>query len=128
MQTLTGIFIILHGLVHLWYVVLSYQWVEFKPDMGWNGHSWLFSSFLSQATIRSITGVLFILAAIAFVISGIGIFIQADWLKTILLSTAIISSLVLVLFWDGKLEMIMQKGVLGVLINLVIIAVVLIKG
>lgn len=128
MQALTGIFIILHGLVHFWYVVLSYQWVEFKPDMGWNGQSWLFSSFLNQSTIRSITGVLFILAAIAFVISGIGIFIQADWLNTFILGSSIFSTLVLLLFWDGQLEMILQKGIIGVLINLVIIAVVLIKG
>jgi hypothetical protein len=128
MQALSGIFIILHGLVHFWYVVLSYQWVEFKPDMGWNGQSWLFSSFLNQSTIRSITGVLFILAAVAFVISGIGIFIQADWLNTFILGSSIFSTLVLLLFWDGQLEMILQKGILGVLINLVIIAVVLIKG
>ena len=127
MRTLTGIFIILHGLVHLWYVVLSYQWIEYQPDMGWNGQSWLFSTFLKQRTLRSITGILFILAAFAFVASGIGVFIQADWLNPVLLSSAVFSTLLLVLFWDGSPEMIVQKGLLGVLINLVIIAVILIN-
>ena len=128
MRVFTGIFIILHGLVHLWYVVLSYRWVEYQPEMGWNGQSWLFSSFLSQATVHSITGVLFFLAALIFVISGIGIFIQASWVNPILLSSAAFSSMVLILFWDGSLDRIVQKGILGVLINLAIIAVVLIRG
>ena len=127
MTVLTGIFIILHGLVHMWYVVLSYQGVAYQPDMGWNGKSWLFSSILPQATVRSITGILFILATIAFVISGIGIFIKAEWLNIFILSSAIFSTLILTLFWDGKLEMIVQKGLIGVLINLAIIAVVLIR-
>ncbi len=34
MQWLIGIFIILHGLVYAWYVVLSFNLVQFQPDMG----------------------------------------------------------------------------------------------
>jgi len=30
-------FLILHGLVHLWYLVLAFRLVEYKPDMGWTG-------------------------------------------------------------------------------------------
>ena len=127
MTALTGIFIILHGLVHLWYVVLSYQWVEFQPEMGWSGKTWLFSSSLSQPTVRSIAGILFIIATIGFVISGIGIFIQAAWLDPVLLTSAIFSSIILLMFWDGKIEMLVQKGIIGLLINLAIIAVVLIR-
>ena len=128
MTALTGIFVILHGLVHMWYVVLSYQWVEFQPEMGWSGKTGLFSSSLPQPTVRSIAGILFIIATIGFVISGIGIFIQADWLNPVLLSSAVFSSIILLLFWDGKLEMLVQKGIIGLLINLAIIAVVLISG
>ena len=128
MTALTGIFVILHGLVHMWYVVLSYQWVEFQPEMGWSGKTWLFSSSLPQPTVRSIAGILFIIATIGFVIGGIGIFMQADWLDPVLLSSAVFSSLVLLLFWDGKIEMLVQKGIIGLLINLAIIAVVLISG
>lgn len=124
-QTLTGIFIILHGLVHLWYVVLSLNWVEFQPDMGWTGTSWLLSGILQESTVRTTAAVLFIVSAVAFVISGIGIFVDAEWLDAVILVSAIFSSVVLIVFWDGSLEMIVQKGVIGVLINLVVIAVTL---
>jgi hypothetical protein len=128
MNTLTGIFIILHGLVHFWYVVLSFQWVEFQPDMGWTGRSWLLSSFMPETTLRSIAGVLFIIATIAFVISGIGIFIRADWMNHFIFGSAIFSSVVLLMFWDGEPTMLVQKGVIGLVINLVMIAIVLFKG
>jgi len=127
MNALTGIFIILHGLVHLWYVVLSFQWVAYQPDMGWTGKSWLFSSILPRATLRSITGVLFIVATLAFMISGIGIFIRADWLNHFILGAAVFSSLLLLMFWDGSGEMLVQKGIVGLMINILIIGLVLIR-
>jgi len=123
LQTLTGIFIILHGLVHLWYVVLSLNLVEYQPDMGWTGTSWLLSGILQESTLRMASAGLFILSTLAFVISGIGIFIDADWLDPVILVSAILSSVVLIVFWDGSFEMIVQKGLIGVLINLVVIAV-----
>jgi len=123
LQTLTGIFIILHGLVHLWYVVLSLNLVEYQPDMGWTGTSWLLSGILQESTLRMASAGLFIISTLAFVISGIGIFIDADWLDPVILVSAILSSVVLIVFWDGSFEMIVQKGLIGVLINLVVIAV-----
>ena len=123
LQTLTGIFIILHGLVHLWYVVLSLNLVEYQPDMGWTGTSWLLSGMLQESTLRMASAGLFIISTLAFVISGIGIFIDADWLDPVILVSAILSSVVLIVFWDGSFEMIVQKGLIGVLINLVVIAV-----
>lgn len=128
MNTLIGIFIILHGLVHFWYVVLSFQWVAYQPDMGWTGRSWLLSTVLPNAALLSIAGVSFILATIAFVMSGIGILTRADWMNTLILGSAIFSSLVLIVFWDGKPTMLVQKGMIGLLINLVIIAIVLFRG
>lgn len=41
-----AVFLVLHGLVHLWYVVLSQGWVEMEDAMGWNGQSWLLSDQL----------------------------------------------------------------------------------
>jgi hypothetical protein len=43
-----GGFLALHGLIHLWYVVLSQGWGEVEDGMGWNGHSWLLSPLLSE--------------------------------------------------------------------------------
>jgi len=124
-NTLAGIFLILHGLVHFWYVVLSYQLVQFQPEMGWSGQSWLFSSLINESTLRSLAGLLFIIAAILFVISGISLFFQPQWLNTLLMVSSIFSSLLLILFWDGNLAMIVQKGIFGLIINLVIITLVI---
>lgn len=41
-----GIFMLLHGLVHLWYFVMSRGLVELKPEMGWSGKSWLLTNLL----------------------------------------------------------------------------------
>lgn len=123
-QPLIGIFIILHGLVHLWYVVLSFRLVEFQPEMGWTGTSWLLSGNVQETTLRTLAGILFIASAFAFVISGIAVFANADWLKTFLLASALFSSLIMLVFWDGKLNLLVQKGVIGILINLGIIIMI----
>ena len=123
-RTFAGIFIILHGLVHIWYVVLSFNLVTFQPDMGWTGSSWLFTSLKSNQLIRIFAGVLFILSTILFVISGITILTNFSGANTILSIAAILSTITLLVFWDGKTDMIVQKGVIGVIINLVIIVTV----
>lgn len=120
---LAGIFLILHGLVHLWYVVLAYQLVEFQPDMGWTGKSWILSSFLNEKVVRSAAGALFALAALAFVFSGIGFLANAGWARPLILLSAILSSLVILIFWDGSSKLLVQKGILGFLINVVILLV-----
>jgi hypothetical protein len=120
----SGIFIILHGLVHIWYVVLSFNLVIFQSDMGWTGNSWLFASLRSNQVLRMIAGVLFILSTILFVISGIMILANFSGADTILFIAAMISTITLVVFWDGQTNMMLQKGVIGVIINLVILVAV----
>ena len=34
LRFLIGVFIVLHGLVHLWYVTLSQRLIEFQAEMG----------------------------------------------------------------------------------------------
>ena len=50
----SGLFIVLHGLVHLWYVVLSQKLVAFQPEMGWVGRSWLLTNVLGDSPTRSL--------------------------------------------------------------------------
>jgi len=40
---------------------------------------------INESTLRSLTGLLFIAAAMLFVISGINLFFQPHWLNTLLL-------------------------------------------
>lgn len=123
---LFGFFIILHGLVHLWYFTLSQRLVEFQPEMGWTGKSWLSSNFLSDSISRPLAGALYILATIAFVVSGIGIFTSAEWLPPVLVGSAVFSSAVILLFWDGSTQMLVQKGFIGLLINVAILVALLV--
>jgi hypothetical protein len=123
---LIGLFIILHGLVHLWYFTLSQRLVEFKPEMGWTGKSWIFSNLLGESTTRVLASSLFVLAAIAFVISGFGIFFRAAWWCPMLVGSALLSSVILLLFWDGDMQLIVQKGLIGFLISIAILFILLI--
>ena len=126
MKFLTGTFIVLHGLVHLWYLTLSQRWVTFQADMGWSGESWLFTNLLGDQTTRALASVAYTLAAIGFVAAGAGIFLQQEWLRPVLIGSAAFSSAVILLFWDGSSEMLVQKGLLGLLINLAVLIVLLV--
>ena len=125
LRFLFGTFVVLHGLVHLWYFTLSRRLVEFKPEMGWTGKSWILSNLLGDSTTRSLASTLFILTAIAFVISGVGIFSRGEWWWSILLGSAVFSSAILFLLWDGNMQLIVQKGLIGFLISLAILLVLL---
>lgn len=126
LKVLVGVFILLHGLVHLWYFTLSQGLVTFQPEMGWTGRSWLLSRFVQESTLRPIASTLYVLAAMAFIPGSIGVFIGAAWMRPVLVGAAIFSSAVILFFWDGSGEMLVQKGVLGLAINLVILVVLLV--
>lgn len=128
LRFLIGLFIVLHGLVHLWFFTLSRGLVKFQPGMrepGWTGKSWLFTGILGDPTTRSLASILFVLAAIAFVISGFGIFFRTEWWWTALLGSAIFSSVTILILWDGSLRLAVDKGVIGFLISLMILVVLL---
>jgi hypothetical protein len=85
---LLGLFIILHGLVHPWFFVLSQKLVEFQLEMGWTGKSWLLSNLLGESIIRLLAGVLYVLATIVFVVAGVGIFARVEWRRLVLAGSA----------------------------------------
>jgi hypothetical protein len=78
MLTVYGIFLALHGLVHFWPATLSWRLVEFQPEMGWTGASFVLSRILSETAVLKLAGVLFPLAGVLFVISGIGVGLRYD--------------------------------------------------
>ena len=116
-----GVFLVLHGLVHLWYVVLSQQLVEFQPEMGWSGRSWFFSPLLDSGGTRMVATILYLVATLAFVVGGGGLFAEATWARPVLVAAAILSSVAILLFWEGGMTMAMQKGLLGLLINVALL-------
>ena len=112
-----GVFVMLHGLVHLWFVALSQGLVEFEPDMGWTSESWLLSGLLGEAATRRLAGVVFALATVPFLVGGVGLLVGAGWWRTLLMAAAIFSTGSILLYWDGRPTMIVQKGLIAVLIN-----------
>ena len=120
-----GLFLGLHGLVHLWYLTLSRQWVEFQPEMGWTGQSWALSNFLDGTTLRLLASMFYGLAALVFVTAGVGMVMRTGWWQPVLAGAAVFSSVVIVIFWDGRLAQLVEKGLLGLLINVIVLAVIL---
>lgn len=123
---LIGIIIVLHGLVHLWFVVLARGLVEYKPEMGWSGRSWLFTGLIGDPATRILASILLLLVTVALSAGGIGFLIDQQWARPVLIVSALASAIVLILFWDGSPQLIVQKGLIGLLIDAAIVAGLLI--
>jgi hypothetical protein len=127
MLTITfSIFIVLHGLVHLLYFGQSARYFELQSGMLWPDGSWIFSRLLGDAAIRNLASVMLVLAAIGFVIGGTGILFKQGWWRPVIIGTAVFSSIVFILFWDGITQALDNKGGIGVLINIAILVIVLV--
>lgn len=122
-----GTFIMLHGLVHLWYLTLSQRLVQFEAEMGWTGQSWLLSAFLGDSALRWLATALYAVATLGFVAGGLGLVAQQEWWEPITIATAAVSAVTIVLFWDGGTQMLVQKGLVGLLIDIIILAVLLLR-
>ncbi len=120
-----GIFVILHGLVHLWYVTLSQQLVEYRPDMGWTGESWLLSPAVGSGILRPVSSILFGLSMLGLLVGGVGLLAGGGWWRPLLLIAAGVSFVTILIFWDGRPQMLVQKGLAGLLIDAAIILVIL---
>jgi hypothetical protein len=125
LRTLFGIFVLLHGLVHLWYVVLSQQLVEFQAEMGWTGESWLFTSLFGTTSTRRLATLLYALAAVGFVVGGIGLLARQEWWRPTIIGSAAFSAVIVVLFWDGGMQKIVEKGLLGFVISAALLILLL---
>lgn len=125
-RILFGVFLALHGLVHLLYVGQSARYFELRPGMVWPDGSWALSKLLGEAGTRNLTSILLILAAVGFVAGGGGLLLKQDWWRPVIVSVAAFSTLVYLLLWDGALQNLDDKGGIGILINLAIVAAVLI--
>lgn len=121
-----GVFIVLHGLVHLLYFGQSARFFELQPGMVWPDGTWAFSRFMGNTIIRNLASFLLILAAVGFFAGGVGVFLkQACWQPAVV-GAAVFSSVIYILFWDGVMRSLDNKGGVGIVINLAILVAVLI--
>lgn len=121
MHILSGIFLFLHGLVHFWYVTLSMGWVSFQEDMGWTGQSWLLSGWLGENTARYLAAAGYALAGVLFAAAGVFVWMNSESAGKWLVPAAVLSTGMIVLFWDGQLSLLVEKGLLGMVISLAVL-------
>lgn len=121
-----AISLVLHGLVHLLYFGQSRRIFELQPGMVWPDGSWAFSKFLGDETTRALATVLLVLAAIGFVAGGAGIIAGQVWWRPVVVGVAAFSTVLYLLFWDGALQNLDDKGAIGILINVAILVAVLV--
>jgi hypothetical protein len=122
-----GAFIVLHGLVHALYLGHGRRLFELQAGLLWPEGSWAFSKLVGDETTRTLASIACALAAIGFVAGGIGLLVSQSWWRPVVAGAAIFSAVLYILFWDGELRKLHDKGGVGVLINLAILVVVLIS-
>lgn len=127
LRFIVGLFLILHGLVHLLYAGQSWRLFELQPGMVWPDGSWAFSKLLGEETIRVLTSISCLLATTGFVAGGVGLFLKQAWWQPLVVISALFSAIIFILFWDGTGQKLADKGGIALLINLVILVALLIS-
>ena len=123
-----GVFLILHGLVHLLYLGHSRRLYELVPDFTWPDHSWLLSKPFSNQAIRSAANIACVIITTGFCLAGIRFMLGNGWLYPEIVISAILSILLFVIFWDGRMVKLDNQGGYAILINIVILITVFIKA
>jgi len=126
MRFILGVFIVLHGMVHLLYFGQSARYFELKPGMVWPDGSWAFSKLLGNEAARNLASISLILAAMGLMAGGIGILVNQAWWRPVVVGATAFSSIVYVLFWNGRMQNLDAQGTIGILIDMAILLAVLI--
>ena len=125
-KLIVGIFLILHGGVHLLYAGQSKEMFELQPGMTWPVGSWAFSRILGSGATRTATSVSLLLAALVFLAAGISLLAGQPAWRPIATVAAVFSTLVYLLMWNGKFQALDNQGFVGILINIAILVAVLV--
>ncbi|MFN2120980.1 MAG: hypothetical protein ACK2T0_11345 [Anaerolineales bacterium] len=120
-----GVFLVLHGLVHLLYLGQSQRFFELQPGMTWPDRSWAFSRLLGNAAVRNLASILLAVAAAGLIAGGAGVLARQGWWRPVVLGAAALSALIYVFLWDGSVRQLDNKGAVGILISLAVLVVVL---
>jgi hypothetical protein len=126
LKSVIGVFIVLHGLVHLLYVGQSQRLFELEEGMLWPEDSWAFSKLFGYKPTRRLASISCLLAALGFMVGGVAILMRQAWWRPVVVAAAAFSSAIFVLFWDGKKRNLNNQGAIAILINLAILVAVLI--
>ncbi len=128
LQFVFGVFVVLHGLVHLLYFGQSARRFELQPGMVWPDGSWVFSKLLEDGSTRMLASIACVVAAVGFVAGGAGVLISVAWWRPVIVAAAAFSSIAFLLFWDGKLRRLPDQGAIAILIDVAILVGVLVPA
>jgi len=121
-----GVFIILHGLVHLLYAGHSRKLFELQTGLTWPDGSWLLAKSIGEERTRFLATITYIVAALGFVVSGLAILFNLAFWPVVVIGSAVFSGLIIILFWDGTMRKLADQGGVGLLIDIGILIVTLI--
>ena len=102
-------FVILHGLTHS---IMAMVPSPNAPDAGFATFfsgigSWLLTRLgLSESTTKMIATVLAVIATLGFVAAGLalfGVLVPFDWWRTLAIASAVVSLLLVLIFWNRYL-------------------------
>lgn len=121
---IAGIFLILHGFVHLLYAGQSWRLFELRSGMVWPDGAWAFSRLFRSKTTRLVASLSLVLVALGFLAGGLGLIIGQSWWRLVTACSAVFSAAIFLLFWDGKFQALDDQGGIGLLITLAILVIV----
>jgi hypothetical protein len=124
-HVLFGVFVLLHGIVHLLYAGHSARLWELKPGLDWPDGSWAFSTWLGDRNTRRSAGVVLLVVAAAFAVGGVGAISHQSWWRPLVVAAAAVSIGIYCLVWDGSRRNLDGQGAVGLLISVAVLAVVL---
>jgi hypothetical protein len=118
LKTIVAIFVILHGLTHS---IMAMVPSPNAPDAGFATFfsglgSWLFTG-LSESASKTIATILAVIATLGFVAAGLalfGILVPFDWWRILAIASAVVSLLLVVIFWHPYL-------IVGLLIDVAVL-------
>jgi hypothetical protein len=125
MTIIMGIFLILHGLVHLLYAGQSWRLFELRAGMLWPIGSWLFSRLIGDDPTRYLASGSLALASLSFLVGGLGLFFRQAWWRPVTIGGAIFSIVIFLVMWNGKFQAVDEQGGVGLLISIAILAAVI---
>jgi hypothetical protein len=125
LHIIIGVFLILHGAVHIWYVAMARSLVPGEADNIWNGQSWLLTRTLGDQITMTLATIVFPVTTLVFLVAGGALVAQQEWFATWAVAGAILSIAAIVGFWDGKPDHPIEKGLLGIIIDVGILVSVL---
>ena len=120
-----GLFLIAHGWVHLLYIALARAWIPPDENIAWTGESWLLTPRLGLDTTRQLATVAYGATILCFTVAGMGVLLRQPWFVFWTVFACGLSIATILGFWDRSLSRPLDKGLLGILIDIAILILVL---